>query len=174
MNDSEPTGKAAGGTARTRSMSADERSDMGKKGATTRWERVRKMNSLPAVILKGEDLNLAGIIIPCAIIAIDGQAEPVRVLTETGITNALLGSRSGASKRLKKKSEEEGAPMPLFLAPSQLNAFVDKGLREGPLRVIEYVDGDRIMREGTRRRWCFLRVLLPATSIDQTKGLFSA
>ena len=146
MNDSEPTGKAAGGTARTQSMTANERSDMAKKGAATRWEKARKMNSLPAVILKGEDLNLAGIIIPCAIVAIDGQAEPVRVLTETGITNALLGSRSGASKRLKKKSEEEGAPLPLFLAPSQLNAFVDKGLREGPLRIIEYVDGDRIMR----------------------------
>lgn len=146
MNDSEPTGKAAGGTARTQSMTADERSDMGKKGAATRWEKARKMSSLPAVILKGEDLNLAGIIIPCAIVAIDGQAEPVRVLTENGITNALLGSRSGASKRIKKKSEEEGAPLPLFLAPSQLNAFVDKELREGPLRVIEYVDGDRIMR----------------------------
>lgn len=32
------------------------------------------------------------------------------VLTENGITNALLGSRSGASKRLKKKSESEGVP----------------------------------------------------------------
>jgi hypothetical protein len=68
------------------------------------------------------------------------------VLTENGMTNALLGSRSGASKRLKKKYESEGAPLPLFLAPSQLNSFIDNDLREGPLRVIEYVDGDRIMR----------------------------
>jgi hypothetical protein len=146
MNDNEPTGKAVGGTARTQSMSPDERKAMASKGASTRWEKARKMSSLPAVILKGEDLNLAGIRIPCAIVAIDGQAEPVRVLTEHGITNALLGSRSGASKRLKKRSEEEGAPLPLFLAPSQLNAFVDKELRDGPLRVIEYVDGDRIIR----------------------------
>lgn len=36
--------------------------------------------------------------------------------------------------------------MPLFLAPGQLNAFIDNDLRDGPLRVIEYVDGDRIMR----------------------------
>lgn len=146
MNDVEIGGKAAGGIARTQSMTAGERSDMAKKGAATRWEKARKMSSLPAVILKGDDLNLAGIKIPCAIVAIDGQSEPVRVITENGITNALLGSRSGASKRLKKRSEEEGAPLPLFLAPSQLNAFVDKELRDGPLRVIEYVDGDRIMR----------------------------
>lgn len=145
-DDQEPSGKAAGGRARAESMTAIERSDMAKKGAASRWEKARKMDSLPAVILKGEDLNLAGIKIPCAIVAIEGRSEPVRVLTENGITNALLGSRSGASKRLKKKSEADGAPLPLFLAPSQLNAFVDAELRDGPLRVIEYVDGDRVMR----------------------------
>lgn len=146
MKDIEPTGKAAGGTARTQSMSSEERSTMAQKGGTTRWEKVRKMKTLPAVILKGDDLNLAGIKIPCAIIAMDGASEPMRVLTENGITNALLGSRSGASKRIKKRSEEVGAPLPLFLAPGQLNSFIDKELREGPLQVIEYVDGDRIMR----------------------------
>ena len=109
LDDEMTSGKAAGGKARTDSMSATERSDMAKKGAATRWEKSRKMDSLPAVILKGEDLNLAGIKIPCAIVAIEGRAEPVRVLTENGITNALLGSRSGASKRLKNRSEADGA-----------------------------------------------------------------
>ena len=90
MTQDDPIGRAVGGTARTQSMTQKERSDMAKKGAATRWERARKMGSLPAVILKGEDLNLAGIKIPCAIVAIDGQSEPVRVLTENGITNALL------------------------------------------------------------------------------------
>lgn len=146
MEDFKPTGKAAGGVARAQSMTATERSEMAKKGSTARWEKSRKMSSLPAVILKGEDLNLAGIKIPCAIVAVDGESDPVRVLTENGITNALLGSRSGASKRLKKRSEEDGTPLPLFLAPGQLNPFIDKELLDGPLRVIEYVDGDRIMR----------------------------
>ena len=82
MNDDrEPSGKAAGGRARTDSMTAVERSDMAKRGAATRWEKVRKMDSLPAVILKGEDLNLAGIKIPCAIVAIEGRSEPVRATT---------------------------------------------------------------------------------------------
>ena len=62
------------------------------------------------------------------------------------VTNALLGGRSGASKRLKKKAEDDGAPLPLFLAPGQLKPFVDKHLGDGPLSVIEYVDGDRIVR----------------------------
>lgn len=146
MNTDEPTGKSAGGTARTNAMTPVERTEMAKKGALTRWSKAKKMESLPAVILKGEDLNLAGIKIPCAIVSSEGYPEPLRVITEHGITNALLGSRSGASKRLKKRSEDEGAPLPLFLAPSQLNSFIDNELREGPLKVIEYVDGDRIMR----------------------------
>ncbi len=146
MDTDRKSGKAVGGKARVQSMSIEDHSQMAKKGAAARWDRARKIASLPAVILKGEDLNLAGVKIPCAIVAVEGRNEPVRVLTEHGITNALLGSRSGASKRLKKRSEAGGAPLPLFLAPSQLNAFIDEGLRDGPLQVMEYVDGGRIMR----------------------------
>tara|TARA_R110000868_G_scaffold227023_2_gene479961 strand:+ start:222 stop:1268 length:1047 start_codon:yes stop_codon:yes gene_type:complete len=133
--------KAAGGIARAAKLSPERRKEIA-DGA--REAKARK-RFLPVVILKGEDLNLAGIKIPCAIVAVEGQSEPMRILTENGITNALLGSRSGASKRLKKLSEIDGAPLPLFLAPSQLNPFIDNDLRNGPLRLVEYVDGDRIM-----------------------------
>jgi hypothetical protein len=68
------------------------------------------------------------------------------VLTENGITNAILGSRSGASKRLKKAASEGGTVRPLFLAPSQLNPFITAELQEGPLAPIEYLDGDRAVR----------------------------
>jgi hypothetical protein len=55
-------------------------------------------------------LNIGGIRIPCAVLD-NGK----RVLTENGITNAILGSRSGASKRIKKAQEEsDGTPVPLF------------------------------------------------------------
>lgn len=83
--------------------------------------------------------------IPCAVIE-GPNGEPLRVLSESGITNALLGSRSGASKRIKKKAEDDGARLPLFLAPSQLKPFIDKDLADGPLQVIEYLDGDRVIR----------------------------
>jgi len=69
---------------------------------------------------------------------IDGPLGIQRVLTENGITNAILGSRSGASKRLKKAAEEGGARLPLFVAPGQLKAFINNELLDGPLKPIEH------------------------------------
>ena len=143
--DSDVKGRAKGGVAKAEGMSQEERHEQGKKMAEARWDKRRKIQSLPAVILKGSDLELGGIKIPCAIIESPDGGEPIRVLTETGITNAILGSRSGASKRLKKASEEQGAPLPLFIAPPRLKDFIDNDLMDGPLKPIEYVDGDRII-----------------------------
>jgi hypothetical protein len=141
----EVKGRAKGGKARAQSLTPEQRSDQGRKMIEARWEKRRKIQSLPSVILKGSDLDLAGIKIPCAIIESPNGGEPMRVLTEHGITTALLGSRSGASKRLKKASEEQGAPLPLFIAPPRLKPFIDNMLMDGPLKPIEYVDGDRIV-----------------------------
>jgi hypothetical protein len=60
------------------------------------------------------------------------------VLSETGITQALLGSRSGASKRRREASREHGAPVPLFLAPGNVKKFIPNDLEDGPLRPIVY------------------------------------
>ena len=49
--------------------------------------------------------------IPCAVLE-DGT----RVLSETGITNAVLGGRSGASILLAKELKNSGSPLPIFLA----------------------------------------------------------
>ena len=46
--------------------------------------------------------------IPCAVLE-NGQ----RIISEFGISNALK-SRSGASKRMKTASSEDGAPVPIF------------------------------------------------------------
>jgi hypothetical protein len=90
------------------------------------------------------ELSLAGVKIPCAVIS--GAKGIQRVLTENGITYAILGERSGASKRLKKAASEEGALLPLFVAPSQLKPFISKELEDGPLKPIDYQDGDRVVR----------------------------
>lgn len=139
--ENEPTGKARGGVARAAKLSEARRKEISQTAQAARQEKA----ALPKIIKKGGDLNLAGIMIPCAVIE-GPNGEPRRVLSENGITNAILGSRSGASKRLKKKSEDGGAPLPLFVAPSQLNPFIDNDLANGPLSVIEYVDGGRIVR----------------------------
>jgi hypothetical protein len=89
-------------------------------------------------------LDLDGTKLPCAVI--EGPDGIQRVLSEHGITRAILGTRSGASKRLKKAASDDGALLPLFVAPSQLNEFITKDLLDGPLRPIDYVDGDRVIR----------------------------
>lgn len=89
-------------------------------------------------------VDLGGIKMPCAVV--QGPSGIQRVLTETGITNAILGTRSGASKRLKKAASDGGALLPIFLAPGQLSPFIDKELADGPLRPIDYLDGDRVVR----------------------------
>ena len=54
--------------------------------------------------------------------------------------------RSGASKRKKKAMEDQGALLPLFVAPEQLEPYISNELVEGPLAPIDYIEGDRVVR----------------------------
>ena len=147
--DDEPKGRARGGRARADKLSAEQRSAIASDAAKKRWAPPAVLapssDGLPRV-LEGYSsvLNLAGTKLPCAVI--QGPSGIQRVLTENGITNAILGTRSGASKRKKKAASEAGALLPLFVAPSQLNEFITKDLLDGPLKPIDYVDGDRVVR----------------------------
>jgi P63C domain len=143
--DGHPTGKALGGFARAARLTKEERSAIASEAAKKRW-KARPIDPTSPRVLEGYKnvLDLAGMKLPCAVIQGPGGVQ--RVLSENGITNAILGSRSGASKRLKKSASEEGALLPLFIAPRQLKSFIDKELMEGPLVPIDYVDGDRLVR----------------------------
>ncbi len=138
---------AKGGHARAAKLSPEERSAIASEAAKKRWgaRTEASLDGLPRVLEGYKSvLDLAGTKLPCAVI--QGPNGIQRVLSENGITNAILGSRSGASKRLKKASSEDGAPVPLFVAPSQLKSFIDKDLLDGPLTPIDYIDGDRVIR----------------------------
>jgi hypothetical protein len=116
----EVTGRARGGKARAERLSPEQRREIASEAAKKRWSQ-RAETSGGARVLEGYSavVNIGGMKFPCAVIeGPDGNV--MRVLSENGITNAILGSRSGASKRLKKAAEEGGALVPLFLAPSQL------------------------------------------------------
>lgn len=140
----ESGGKAKGGMARAAKLSPARRSAIATDAARQRWVN-RSPVDMPQVLPEYIGvLNLSGTMLPCAVI--DGPNGIQRVLTEAAVTNAILGSRSGASKRLKRA----GAPLPLFLAPSQLNTFISDELRDGPLQPIDYVDGNRIVRGSAR------------------------
>nr|DAY45143.1 MAG TPA: P63C domain protein [Caudoviricetes sp.] len=95
-------------------------------------------DSIPRATHQGI-LEIGDARIPCAVLD-DGR----RVLSENGITNAILGTRSGGSKRSKKA----GAPMPLFLTPANLKPFITQDLIDGPLRPVQYKRGAKQIVNG--------------------------
>ncbi|MDX5932449.1 hypothetical protein [Acidiphilium acidophilum] len=134
----EPTGRARGGLARAKKLTAKKRSLIASNAAKKRWAPVEPLPQHLPCVLEGysSSLELAGTKLPCAVI--EGPNGVQRVLSESGITNAILGTRSGASKRLKKAAEEDGALLPLFVAPSQLNEFITNDLLDGPSFIPSY------------------------------------
>lgn len=146
MNEKIITGQAKGGYARAAKLSSEERSEIGVKAARARWEAKEKAGDNTPHVLESfkSVLDISGTKLPCAIVM--GPNGIQRVLSENGITNAILGNRSGASKRLKRKAMEGGAPLPLFLAPGQLKPFITNELLDGPLKPIDYLDGNTMVR----------------------------
>ena len=132
---SERSPQSLGGEARAQKLPPDERRRIASEAAQARWNELER---LPVAEFPGV-LKLGTASIPCAVLS-NGQ----RVLSETGITTALLGSRSGASKRLKKALETVGAPVPLFLAPRQLSPFITNDLTSGPLKPVFYREGNKV------------------------------
>src|SRR5215470_10240167 len=129
-------GASKGGKARAESLTPEQRADIAKVAAATRW-------GVPEAIVDG-NLRINGAVIPCAVFEKDEK--PIRVITENGITNALLGSRSGASKRLKKAQTEHGAPLPIFVAPRNLLPFISNDLLDGLLHPLVYRVKNRVAK----------------------------
>lgn len=138
--------KKAGGLARAESLSPERRKEISAAAIKARWDNEKLRETLPHVILKRNDLKLADVTIPCAIIeGVDGS-EPIRVLTETGIYSSIFGLRSGGATRLKRESIEAGAPIPVFLTSERLKPFILKdNISSALLKPIQYVDGNRLV-----------------------------
>jgi len=145
-NEDELVGRAKGGRARAEKLSPEQRSLIASEAAKARWTNPPEPTPDMPRVIEGYSsvLDLAGTKLPCAVV--EGPNGIQRVLSENGITQAILGTRSGASKRLKKAAEDDGALLPLFIAPRQLNPFITKELRDGPLKALDYVDGGRVIR----------------------------
>jgi hypothetical protein len=140
------SGKAKGGFARADVLSPEKRKEIASQAARARWKAKGVADAVTPHVLESfkSVLSIAGSKIPCAVVM--GPNGIQRVLSESGITDAILGTRSGASKRLKKEAMEGGALLPVFLAPGQLKEFITNDLLEGPLKPIDYEDGSRIVR----------------------------
>ncbi len=124
--------KVKGGIARRDALTPERRVEIARAAANERWNTDVLRATHEGV------LHIGDLAIPCAVLE-DGT----RVLSENGITQSLLGSRSGASKRLKRASQEQGAPIPLFLAPRQLLPFISEEFLDGPPQPILYEQGNR-------------------------------
>ncbi len=127
------TKQSIGGKERAKKLSKEERASIASNAAKKRWA-MEYESPIPKATHKGE-LRIGDIVIPCAVLD-----NGTRVITENGI-NTALGSRSGASKRIKKASDTDGAPLPIFLAPSRLSSFIKRELVDGPLKPIKYKSG---------------------------------
>lgn len=123
--------KAIAAKARATKLSAEDRSRIAMQAADARW-------GIPQATHRGE-IMIGSVRIPCAVLD-DGR----RVLTETGITYAIVGQRSGASKR-KKAQADVGALLPLFVGHDRLKPFISEEIMSGPLNPIQYRDGTRLI-----------------------------
>lgn len=128
--------QSRGGHARAEALTEEQRQEIARTGARARWEKERATGGIPRATHRGT-LEIGGASLPCAVLE-DGR----RILSETGVTSAL-GSRSGASKRLKKREAEAGTQIPVFLAPANIRPFITEEMVNGPLRPIVYKDGRR-------------------------------
>lgn len=120
--------QSKGGHARAEKLSQEDRSRIASEAARARWSATEE---LPEATHIGK-VRIGATEIPCAVLDTG-----VRVLTEHGITTAL-GSRSGASKRVKRASAEEGPAVPIFIAPQNIQEFITDELRDGLLKPITY------------------------------------
>ncbi|MDF1587184.1 P63C domain-containing protein [Marinimicrococcus flavescens] len=130
--------QSKGGKVRAEALSEDDRREIARTGARSRWEKEKVQGPVPKATHRGA-VEIGSAKIPCAVLE-DGR----RILSEYGITQAL-GSRSGASKRIKKAGSESGSSIPVFLAPRNLSTFITKELADGPLSPITYKDGRRTL-----------------------------
>lgn len=113
-------GKAKGGKARAEKLSPEERSEIGRKGASARWhgsDDIQKASHYGAIKITPD------VEIPCAVLK-DGT----RLISERGIIKALGGKRGGSHWQ-RKKSGTDGADLPIYLSAKNIIPFINDELR---------------------------------------------
>ena len=107
--------KVKGGVARAEALSAEERSDIARKAAEARW-------STPKTNYAGE-LNIAGSIIPCAVI--ETEDGPIRLVVQREVVGLLTGNKKGGLQR--------------YLNPPNLQPFLPEKFKNKTLDQATYV-----------------------------------
>ena len=100
VEDKKLKGKAKGGIARAKSLTADEKKDIAKKGASARWDTSTE------IAKRSGSIEIGDISIPCAVLE-DGT----RVLSERAITKAFGGKRGGSPRSTASVSRLSGSEL---------------------------------------------------------------
>jgi hypothetical protein len=132
---------SAGGEARAKSLSSEDRKEIATKAANTRWAKEKDIpkTDFPGTIPLSEDMS-----IDCAVVEIDGN--PVRLLSERSVTKAIGGKRGGAHWRRIKK--EDGANLPVYLSAKNLIPFIDNDLNAALTTPIQYISSSGAIANG--------------------------
>ena len=108
--------RKAGGDARAKALSAEQRTEISKRAALSRWSK-----DVPKATHEGQ-LKIGDRIIECAVL--EGG---IRVLSEREVTKALGGKRGGSHwKRIKQNPD--GADLPVYLSANNLKPFISEEL----------------------------------------------
>lgn len=110
--------KAKGGFARAESLTAQERKQIARKAAKTRWAQA----GIPVATHIGE-LKIGDVSLPCAVLP-DGT----RVISQGGVTQAF-GPVVGGWQHRKRAANEHSGDLPSFLVAASLTPFISSELR---------------------------------------------
>lgn len=118
MADGTNEAMAAGGYARAKALSADDRKEIAKKAAAARWDKTK---NIPQAVYTGE-LTIGDMTLPCSVLS-DGT----RILTQSDFMSGMGMYYSGWVSN-NRSDEDIAADLPQFLTFKSLKPFVDRYL----------------------------------------------
>ncbi len=123
--------QSKGGKSRAEKLTAEERSEIARQGASRRWA---KMKDLPQATHGSVDrpLIIGDAEIQCYVLG-DGR----RVISQRGMNAALQRAESGSISR-RRPSEDSAGNLPSFLYPANIRPFVSSDLAMSATSPIEF------------------------------------
>lgn len=133
------SGRAKGGVARAAKLTPEKRADIARKAAAARWGGT--VDETAVLATHTGKLRIGDLEIECAVLQ-DGR----RVLSQRGVNRALGRVHGGAEFR--KKAEEGGGELPVFLIGKRLQPYISKELEAVVKEPILYRTKSRAIAHG--------------------------
>jgi len=119
-----------GGIARAKSLSEDDRREIARAAARSRWSKGGATG--PRKAIAEAPLIIGGVEFECAVLD-----DETRVISERAFARAI-GAKRGGSHWLRKKKNSDGANLPVFLSAANLRPFIPLDLASALSEGIPY------------------------------------